>query len=116
MTDLPNCTKCGCEFTYEDGNLYICPECAHEWMKNEESKDTEDGSIVRDAHGNELKDGDSVTIIQSIKVKGTSSGIKVGTKIKGIRLIEEVNGHNMNVKIKGFGQVLLKSKFVKKSN
>ncbi len=116
MTDLPHCTKCGSEFTYEDGDRYICPECAHEWMKDEESENTEDGSIVRDAYGNELKDGDSVTVIKDLKVKGTSSVIKVGTKVKGIRLVEEVNGHNMDVKIKGFGEVMLKSKFVKKSN
>ncbi len=116
MTDLPNCTQCGCEYTYEDGNRYVCPECAHEWIKDGESENTEDGGIVRDAHGNELKDGDSVTVIKDLKVKGTSSVIKVGTKVKGIRLVEEVNGHNMDVKIKGFGEVMLKSKFVKKSN
>lgn len=114
MGGLPKCVKCGSEFTYEDGNMYICPECAHEWMKDSELEDIEHGLIVKDAHGNVLKDGDSVTIIKDIKVKGTSSVIKIGTKVKDIRLIEDVNGHNIDAKIKGFGQIMLKSEFVKK--
>ena len=114
MKNPPNCVKCGSEFTYEDGNLYICPECSHEWMKDSESEDIKDEEIVKDAHGNILKDGDSVTVIKDLKVKGTSSVIKVGVKIKNIRLVEEVNGHNIDTKIKGIGPIMLKSQFVKK--
>ncbi|MCH9631029.1 MAG: hypothetical protein S4CHLAM37_10410 [Chlamydiia bacterium] len=114
MTNLPKCPKCGSEFTYEDGNLLICPECSHEWVESAESDKGEKEPVVKDAHGNILKDGDSVTIIKDIKVKGTSSAIKVGVKVKDIRLIEEVNGHNIDAKVKGFGAVLLKSEFVKK--
>jgi protein PhnA len=114
MKNLPNCIKCGSSLTYEDGNLYICPECAHEWMRDSESENVEYELVVKDAHGNILKDGDSVTIIKDIKVKGASSVIKVGLKVKGIRLVEEVNGHNIEARIPGFGQMMLKSEFVKK--
>lgn len=116
MKNLPNCVKCGSEFTYEDGNLYICPECAHEWMRDSEVKEVENELIVRDAHGNVLKDGDTVTIIKDIKVKGASSVLKVGVKVRDIHLVEEVNGHNIEAKIKGFGSLMLKSEFVKKAN
>lgn len=115
MKNLPNCIKCGSNLTYEDGNMYICPECAHEWMQDTEPEDLEQHEfIVKDAYGNILKDGDSVTIIKDIKVKGTSSVIKIGVKVKDIRLVEEVNGHNIDAKIQGFGQMMLKSEFVKK--
>ena len=114
MKDIPNCVKCGSKFTYEDGNLYICPECGHEWT--EESKDEKLEVIVKDAHGNILKDGDTVTIIQDIKVKGTSSIIKVGVKVKDIRIVDEVNGHNIDAKVPGFGSMMLKSGIVKKCN
>ena len=114
MGKLPNCVKCGSEFTYEDGNMYVCPECAHEWPKNAEPSDTPQELIVEDAHGNILKDGASVTIIKDIKVQGTSSVIKVGVKVKDIRLVEEVNGHNIDAKVKGIGPIMLKSEFVKK--
>jgi len=116
MEDLPNCTKCGSEYTYEDGNMYICPECAHEWSKDSDSENTEKEMLVKDAHGNILKDGDTVTIIKDIKVKGSSTPIKVGTKVKDIRIVEEVNGHNIDAKVKGFGAMMLKSEIVKKSN
>lgn len=116
MDKLPNCVKCGSEYTYEDGLLYICPECAHEWSKDSESEpaDIEEDLIVKDAHGNILKDGDSVTIIKDIKVKGSSSVIKIGLKVNDIRLVTPVNGHNIDAKVKGFGQMMLKSEFVKK--
>ena len=115
MEKNPNCPKCSSEFVYEDGANYVCPECSHEWAKTPESIDEiESSSVVKDAHGNELKDGDSVTIIKDIKVKGTSSSIKIGVKVKGIRLVPEVNGHNIDAKIPGIGSILLKSEFVKK--
>ena len=117
MEDIPNCIKCGSEYTYENEGWYICPNCAHEWLKDQASENVEEEElVVKDAHGNALKDGDSVTIIKDIKVKGASSAIKVGLKIKDIHLIEEVNGHNIEAKVKGFGMMLLKSEFVKKCN
>ena len=114
MSQLPNCPKCGSEYTYEDGNLYICPECAHEWSQDaaEQSSDT---LVVKDANGTILQDGDDVTVIKDLKVKGSSSGIKVGTKIKGIRLVEGNDGHNIDCKVTGVGAIKLKQEFVKKS-
>lgn len=114
MENVPNCVKCGSELTYEDGPLYICPECAYEWAKVTHYEEDKSKRVVKDAHGNILNDGDSVTIIKDIKVKGSSSAIKVGTKVKDIRLIEEVNGHNIDAKVPGFGAMLLKSEIVKK--
>jgi len=118
MGDLPDCVKCGSEYTYEADGWYICPDCAHEWLidSKPEAVEAEGELIVRDANGNLLIDGDSVTVVKDIKVKGASSAIKAGVKIKDIRLVEEVNGHNIDVKIKGFGPLLLKSELVKKSN
>jgi len=116
MEELPNCVKCGSDLTYQDGHLYICPECAHEWTTDSEQEEVLKESVVKDAHGNILKDGDSVTIIKDIKVKGTSSVIKVGVKVKDIHLVEEVDGHNIDAKVKGFGRMMLKSEFVKKCN
>lgn len=117
MTDLPKCTKCGSEYTYEDGISYICPECGHEWAIQGEEKETgAEQSVVKDAHGTVLQDGDSVTIIKDIKVKGSSSALKVGVKVKNIRLVEEVNGHNIEAKVPGFGMMMLKSEIVKKSS
>lgn len=114
MTDIPNCVKCGSKFSYLDGTLYICPECGHEWTEATESKDEKPEVVVKDAYGNILQDGDSVTIIQDIKVKGSSSVIKVGVKVKGIRIVDEVNGHNIDAKVPGFGPMKLKSEIVKK--
>jgi len=114
MKNIPKCDKCGSEYTYEDGNMYVCPECAHEWMKDQEPKLKDEGLVVKDAHGNILKDGDSVTVIKDLKVKGTSSVLKIGVKVKDIHLEKEVNGHNMSARVKGIGQVMLKSEFVKK--
>ncbi len=116
MTQLPHCIKCGSEFTYENNGLYICPECNHEWMEDSKLKSSEDQIIVKDAHGNILKDGDSVTIIKDLKVKGASSALKIGVKVKDIRLVKEVNGHNIEAKVPGFGIMMLKSEIVKKSN
>lgn len=117
MIDLPKCAKCGSEHTYEDGVLYVCPECGHEWAIHAEKKEeVSEAALVKDAYGNILQDGDSVTIIKDIKVKGSSSALKVGVKVKNIRLVEEVNGHNIEAKIPGFGTMMLKSEIVKKSN
>lgn len=113
MSQLPNCPKCGCEYTYEDGSLLICPECAYEWSADAASTD-EEGLVVKDANGTILNDGDDVTVIKDLKVKGSSSGIKVGTKIKGIRLVEGNDGHNIDCKVPGVGAIKLKQEFVKK--
>ena len=110
---LPKCPKCGSEYTYEDGNMLICPECFHEWTLEESSSEDEE-NVVRDANGNVLKDGDSVTIIKDLKVKGASNDLKRGTKVKNIRLIDD-GIHNIDCKIDGFGAMKLKSEFVKKS-
>ena len=115
MEELPNCPKCGSEYTYEDGDLFICPECAHEWSKDASANVDEDTLVVKDANGTLLQDGDDVTVIKDLKVKGSSSGIKVGTKIKGIRLVEGNDGHNIDCKVPGVGAIKLKQEFVKKS-
>ena len=114
MKDVPNCVKCGSQFTYQDGNLNICPECGYEWMEGMESAEEKQEVVVKDAHGNVLKDGDSVTIIKDLKVKGASSAIKMGTKVKDIRIVDAVNGHNIDAKVPGFGSMMLKSEVVKK--
>ncbi|MEG0133323.1 MAG: zinc ribbon domain-containing protein YjdM [Clostridium sp.] len=115
MASLPNCPKCNSEYTYEDGNLFICPECAHEWGVQSEGENGEDINVIKDANGNILQDGDSVTIIKDLKVKGASSSIKIGTKVKNIRLVpDSSNGHDIDCKIDGFGAMSLKSEFVKK--
>lgn len=113
MENLPNCPKCNCEYTYEDGSLIICPECAHEWSADG-AVEEEDTLIVKDANGTLLQDGDDVTVIKDLKVKGSSSGIKVGTKIKGIRLVDGNDGHNIDCKVPGVGAIKLKQEFVKK--
>ncbi len=111
MTEIPACPKCDSEYSYEDGELYICPECAYEWMKNAEAQE-EDDNVVTDANGNVLTDGDSITVIKDLKVKGSSSVVKVGTKVKNIRLVD--GDHDIDCKIDGIGAMKLKSKFVKK--
>ena len=112
MSDkLPNCPKCNSEYTYEDGPLLVCPECAHEWGKD--AVNESDELIVKDANGNVLKEGDMVTVIKDLKVKGSSSAIKIGTKIKIMRLTE--GDHNIDCNIDGFGAMKLKSEFVKKA-
>lgn len=112
MSSLPNCPKCNSEYTYEDQSLFVCPECAHEWALNSETENNEDQKIVKDANGNVLTDGDSVTVIKDLKVKGSSSVLKVGTKVKNIRLVD--GDHDIDCKIDGFGAMKLKSEFVKK--
>ncbi|QEA00963.1 phnA family protein [Lysinibacillus fusiformis] len=112
MAGYPNCPKCNSEYTYEDGTNYVCPECAHEWSMDATESET-DALIVKDANGNLLADGDSVTVIKDLKVKGSSSTLKIGTKVKSIRLVE--GDHNIDCKIDGFGAMKLKSEFVKKA-
>ncbi|MFD0695633.1 zinc ribbon domain-containing protein YjdM [Paenibacillus sp. GCM10027628] len=113
MLDLPNCPKCNSKYTYEDGNLYICPECAHEWTLELETENHEDKKIFKDANGNVLNDGDSVTVIKDLKVKGSSLVVKIGTKVKHIRLVD--GDHDIDCHIDGFGAMKLKSEFVKKA-
>ncbi|AML56950.1 MULTISPECIES: zinc ribbon domain-containing protein YjdM [Serratia] len=109
---LPACPQCQSEYTYVDNGLYVCPECAHEWNDAEPAADN-DALVVKDANGNLLADGDAVTVIKDLKVKGSSSTLKIGTRVKSIRLVE--GDHNIDCKIDGFGQMKLKSEFVKKS-
>ncbi len=111
MLDIPKCPKCNCEYTYEDGSLYICPECSHEWSELDTFND-EEKKTIKDANGNELNDGDAVSVIKDLKVKGSSSVIKIGTKVKNIRLVD--GDHDIECKIDGFGDMKLKSQFVKK--
>jgi protein PhnA len=110
MIDLPECPKCQSKYTYEDGTLFVCPECAHEWTK--EGGSSEEVNVIKDANGNVLQDGDSVTVIKDLKVKGTSLVVKMGTKVKNIRLVE--GDHDIDCKIDSFGAMKLKSEFVKK--
>ncbi|UPM52885.1 zinc ribbon domain-containing protein YjdM [Gottfriedia acidiceleris] len=112
MENLPNCPKCNSAYTYEDGNLLICPECGYEWSMEAEHK-YDETKVVKDANGNILNDGDSVTVIKDLKVKGTSLVVKIGTKVKSIRLVE--GDHDIDCKIEGFGAMKLKSEFVKKA-
>lgn len=109
MEKLPNCPKCNSEYTYEDRGLLICPECAHEWKEGEASEDIK---VFKDSNGNILSDGDSVTVIKDLKVKGSSNPIKMGTKVKNIRLVD--GDHDIDCNIDGFGAMKLKSEFVKK--
>lgn len=113
MEQLPNCPKCNSEYTYEDRDLYVCPECGHEWSKNETKEEEE--FTVKDSNGATLRSGDDVTIIKDLKVKGSSSVVKVGTKIKNIRLVESADDHNIDCKIPGVGAIKITPKYVKKS-
>lgn len=108
---LPNCPKCNSPYTYQDGELFVCPECAHEWIEGE--LPIEAGLlVVKDVNGNPLADGDTVSVIKDLRVKGSSSTLKMGTKVKNIRLVD--GDHNIDCKIDGFGAMKLKSEFVKK--
>ena len=113
MTDFPPCPKCASKYTYDDGMMYVCPECAHEWAKDAAAESAEQGHVVRDAFGNILADGDAVTLIKNLKVKGSSSVVKVGTKVKNIRLVD--GDHDIDCKIDGIGAMQLKTEFVKKA-
>ena len=114
MSGLPKCPQCSSEFTYEDGSNYVCPECAHEWSKDASVESGEEQQrVYRDAFGNVLIDGDSVTVIKDLKVKGSSSVVKVGTKVKNIRLVD--GDHDIDCKIDGIGAMQLKTEFVEKA-
>jgi len=112
MSTLPPCTQCQSEYTYEDGEMFVCPECAHEWPRTAAAPEAEQARVWKDANGNVLQDGDSVTVIKDLKIKGSSSVVKVGTKVKNIRLID--GDHDIDCKIDGIGAMQLKSEFVKK--
>jgi protein PhnA len=113
MEKLPNCPKCNSEYTYEDGSLLIWPECAHEWTLESSN---EEENVIKDVNGNILNDGDAVTVVKDLKVKGSSSSIKIGTKVKNIRLVPDAtDGHDIECKIDGFGAMKLKSSVVKKA-
>ena len=113
MNALPPCPKCASEYTYEDGNQFVCPECAHEWSKDAGADTADAAKVVKDSVGNILQDGDTVTVIKDLKVKGSSSSVKVGTKVKNIRLVD--GDHDIDCKIEGFGAMQLKSEFVRKA-
>lgn len=113
MSTLPPCPKCNSEYTYEDGQMLVCPECAHEWSANESAATAgESDRVIKDAVGNTLQDGDTVSVIKDLKVKGSSLVVKVGTKVKNIRLCD--GDHDIDCKIDGIGAMKLKSEFVKK--
>ena len=113
MSQLPNCPKCKSAFTYEDGSMLVCPECAHEWSASETSAAESTSLVVKDANGNLLQDGDNITVIKDLKIKGSSQVVKVGTKVRNIRLVE--GDHDIDCKIDGIGPMKLKSEFVKKA-
>ncbi|MEY4136860.1 MAG: hypothetical protein RL205_988 [Actinomycetota bacterium] len=117
MDETPPCPECDCEYTYELSGLYVCPECAHEWSAD--AVDPGDGQVaervVKDSAGNVLHDGDSVTIVKDLKVKGSATSIKVGTKVRNIRLVDGPDGHDIDAKVDGFGSMMLKSSVVKKA-
>jgi protein PhnA len=113
MSSFPACPQCGSGFTYADGDQYVCPECAHEWPKDAAVESAEQARVVRDANGTELHDGDTVTVIKDLKLKGSSLVLKVGTKVKNIRLVE--GDHDIDCRIDGIGAMGLKSEFVRKA-
>lgn len=112
MSEFPPCPKCQSPYAYQEGAMLLCPECGHEWSPDENSPGDSGELVVKDAHGNVLSDGDSVTVIKDLKVKGSSLVVKVGTKVKNIRLVD--GDHDIDCKIDGVGGMKLKSEFVKK--
>ena len=113
MSEIPNCPECNSEYAYEDRDMLVCPDCGHEWIAGDTTEASDGGLVVLDANGNVLADGDSVTVVKGLKVKGAQSDLKVGIKVKSIRLCE--GDHNIDCKIPGFGAMKLKSEFVKKA-
>lgn len=110
---FPPCPECGSEYTYEMGALLVCPECAHEWSPSE-AAEAAANAVIRDAYGNELHDGDTVTVLRDLKIKGSSSVVKVGTRVKNIRLVDGVGDHDIDCRIDGVGPMQLKSSVVKR--
>lgn len=115
MTSLPPCPECKSEYSYEMGALLVCPECAHEWNPEDAAPDVDGPRIIKDASGNVLSDGDDVTIVKDMKVKGSSNTLKVGTKVRNIRLVDGPGDHDIEAKVDGFGPMNLKSSIVKKA-
>lgn len=113
MQNLPSCPQCNSEYTYQEATLLVCPECAHEWTAAESNIVDDNNLIVKDANGQQLQNGDTVSVIKDLKVKGSSLVVKVGTKVKNIRLVD--GDHNIDCKIDGIGPMQLKSEFVKKA-
>lgn len=113
MNTIPSCPKCNSEYTYADGINFVCPECAYEWPAESNSDVSQEAKIFKDAHGTVLQDGDSVTVIKDLKIKGSSLVVKVGTKVKNIRLVD--GDHDIDCKIEGIGAIKLKSAYVKKT-
>jgi len=113
MNALPPCPECRSEYAYEDGILYVCPECAHEWPGRDAAPAEAEGRVYRDSAGNVLQDGDTVTVIKDLKLKGSGGVVKMGTKVKNIRLVD--GDHDIDCRIDGFGAMSLKSEFVKKA-
>lgn len=116
LSNLPNCPKCNSEYTYEDRHLFICPECSHEWVAGSDIENIISENIIKDSNGNVLEDGDDIIVIKDLKVKGSSNSVKIGTKVKNIKLIlNSSDGHDIDCRIDGFGAMKLKSEFVKKA-
>ena len=113
MSTLPPCPQCSSEYAYEDGAQLVCPECGHEWSADAPAGGDDDARIIKDANGNLLQDGDTVTVIKDLKVKGSSLVVKVGTKVKNIRLVD--GDHDIDCRIDGIGAMKLKSEFVRKA-
>ena len=113
MSQLPPCPKCQSEYTYTDCDLLICPSCAYEWSETDSAEAGDSARVIKDANGNVLNDGDTITVIKDLKVKGSSLIVKVGTKVKNIRLVD--GDHDIDCKIDGIGAMKLKSEFVKKA-
>jgi len=113
MSALPACPNCASEYAYEDGAMLVCPECGHEWSREASAATGENERVVRDAVGNLLQDGDSVTVIKDLKLRGSSGVVKVGTKVRNIRLVD--GDHDIDCRIEGVGQIGLKSQFVRKA-
>ena len=113
MENIPNCPKCNSAYTYHDGSAFICPECGNEWTAFEQQQE-EEAALIRDSVGNILNPGDSVTIIKDLKTKGAPSDLKAGTKVKNIKFCGDIDGHNLEAKIEGFGTLYIRSEYVKK--
>jgi protein PhnA len=111
---LPSCPQCSSPYTYEMGSLLVCPECAHEWSAEVDAVEEPEEAVIKDSVGKVLSDGDTVTIVKDLKVKGQAQSIKVGTKVRNIRLVTGVDGHDIDCKVDGFGPMQLKSSVVKK--
>lgn len=114
MNQFPPCPECHSEYSYPSGTVFVCSQCSFEWLQHAEEKPKEHAAMVKDAHGTELQDGDTISVIKDLKIKGSSQVVKVGTKVRNIRLVPDED-HNIDCKIEGIGPMKLKSEFVKKT-